>query len=663
MQGEQTVLQAAPRKQNIACDACRTRKVKCVMLPNQEKVRNSLRGQFSGLKLLFIWLHCQTKNYPCTFLVQRETSEKKRQGSVRRRTSDSTYQPGNLTAFYSSTFNALPSRTLSQPLDTVQSFITPPLPSSPPTYPETPTARLLTYLFSPEPPSHLYPESLRGYKALPDYQERHHVRLDDWGEVGVKLQDPAFRREFALDLVEVYFEICHTRNALLVPSRFRSQLLASLPPLSQAPPEATSPSALPQQSVVSPSILAAVLAWGAKFSEHPLIVEDRAADVSGTQRSRLARSLIKKAWEIAEAEKAHTFPTPDNVVACLLLDGLHSHHVNDPDGYRSFWLNCALRHLLHLQASLIINKRSADRSLVEPEQRHGLTYAWWIACLADAFSSLFFRRKPVLEDNDYDIDFYTPDDALIAQSGAEGPDSEKQLSAQAWYAATHTMARCAREMSRQLWRPCVHAEGIPFTVLLSLIREFNTWRIDHLEKVGVPGTQVNWDFLAAVAACGHDATYHIMWVILYQALREYGIREVNEAKRTGNGPTNPSLIAPFTNAEVEVQKEALNAASRIAGLADLLTQSGYLRLDPNVMHFSIYSAGKLLAEFGREEVLMCINGLQQYGVSYDDAFDQAAEIQRIYAASRIEPQPSPQVWDSNATAHNNVSASHHCDTM
>lgn len=77
------------------------------------------------------------------------------------------------------------------------------------------------------------------------------------------------------------------------------------------------------------------------------------------------------------------------------------------------------------------------------------------------------------------------------------------------------------------------------------------------------------------------------------------------------------------------------------------------------MHFSIYAAGKLLAEFGREEVNMCIRGLQQYGVSYEDAFDQAAEIQRMYAASsRVDPTPPP-IWQGVNGAENNQAVGAH----
>jgi hypothetical protein len=81
-------------------------------------------------------------------------------------------------------------------------------------------------------------------------------------------------------------------------------------------------------------------------------------------------------------------------------------------GYRGFWLNCGLRHLLHLQVSRRIsvlnrqslsrripskiNNRSADPGLLEPERRNTMVYAWWMACLADAFGSAYFRRKPML---------------------------------------------------------------------------------------------------------------------------------------------------------------------------------------------------------------------------------------------------------------------------
>jgi hypothetical protein len=53
--------------------------------------------------------------------------------------------------------------------------------------------------------------------------------------------------------------------------------------------------------------------------------------------------------------------------------------------------------------------------------------------------------------------------------------------------------------------------------------------------------------------------------------------------------------------------------------AGVLTSNGYMRLDPNAIHWPIYSAGRLLARLGREEVFNCIDGLNQNGYAYEGA--------------------------------------------
>lgn len=47
---------------------------------------------------------------------------------------------------------------------------------------------------------------------------------------------------------------------------------------------------------------------------------------------------------------------------------------------------------------LQINNQSVvpNPSFIEPERRHMMVFAWWMACLADAYSALYFRRKPIL---------------------------------------------------------------------------------------------------------------------------------------------------------------------------------------------------------------------------------------------------------------------------
>jgi hypothetical protein len=61
------------RRQNVACDACRARKVKCVRMPMAEKVSSRVfRVCRRGADLIDITLqceHCRSKGTPCTYVV------------------------------------------------------------------------------------------------------------------------------------------------------------------------------------------------------------------------------------------------------------------------------------------------------------------------------------------------------------------------------------------------------------------------------------------------------------------------------------------------------------------------------------------------------------------------------------------------------------------
>lgn len=159
---------------------------------------------------------------------------------------------------------------------------------------------------------------------------------------------------------------------LLSPNEFRVRLKAYLRPTSTL-----DPTILP----LPHALLATVIAWGAKFSEHPLLVHDRETNAG---RSRICRILSRRAREVSEGEKIHRLPTYDNVIIALLLEPLQSRecHIewkngpliypcvdnpSDPDGkgfslllirgslsfnvpgFRGFWLNCGVRHLFELQ--------------------------------------------------------------------------------------------------------------------------------------------------------------------------------------------------------------------------------------------------------------------------------------------------------------------------
>jgi hypothetical protein len=73
-------------------------------------------------------------------------------------------------------------------------------------------------------------------------------------------------------------------------------------------------------------ILACVLAWGAKFSEHGIIAKDREECSVGLQgerkRSRLIQMVAVRAQSVAEICKVYRVPSLENVQACLMLNVL-----------------------------------------------------------------------------------------------------------------------------------------------------------------------------------------------------------------------------------------------------------------------------------------------------------------------------------------------------
>jgi hypothetical protein len=56
-----------------------------------------------------------------------------------------------------------------------------------------------------------------------------------------------------------------------------------------------------------------------------------------------------------------------------------------------------------------------------------MIFAWWMACLSDAYGAAYYRRKPQVEDEDYDVDFYTVDPVSTDQEGQTKPDPREHL--------------------------------------------------------------------------------------------------------------------------------------------------------------------------------------------------------------------------------------------
>ncbi|KAE9403961.1 hypothetical protein BT96DRAFT_973381 [Gymnopus androsaceus JB14] len=584
-------LPAPSRKQNSACDNCRTRKVKCHRVPGQEKFQ-----------------HCQSKNFACTHYVQQATSEKKRSSTARR--------PRNISS--SSPTSPVGPSPLSPIADNGVVHSIPPyvLPSGanlplvfkygfyPPITLETPTREVLSYLFAP--PDNVSSDSnLFNSAGL-------NSPYAAWGDQAVKLEDDVFKSELAFDLMEIYFQIVHSRLPLLNPTQFRNRLRMSLSPN----PGSEKP--------LHPALVATVIAWGTKFSEHTLLLADRQCH---NGQSLMSKTLIHRARDLAEALKVHRIPTADHVVIGLLVETLQSQNSDDPSGFHGFWLTAATRHLLELQ----INHKAVAAQISDTESRGTLIFAWWMACICDAYSSLYYRHKPILDDDDYDIDFYTADP--ISSDGAPSP--REQLEFLGYYRAAHSLARTARQMSRQLWRPITDADGIAFETLRTFASKLRIWRDKYLARVGVPKNyNEGWDFVTTVSCFASDAQYHVMWIVLFNALDDYGNREINENDRSGLPPGNLRNRVYIEDAMRRIGEEAVNGALRIAALTSVLTANEYLKLDPAVVEFHIIAAGSLLARLGRPEVSTCIVGLEQYSHSYEEAGDHAQDIRRTYDSVR-----------------------------
>ena len=129
----------------------------------------------------------------------------------------------------------------------------------------------------------------------------------------------------ALDLVEVYFQIVHTRFPLLNPDDFRNRfqlvplyiisfLLLHLNVPSRGETKSSDP--------LHPALVATVIAWGAKFAENTLFVADRQRN--GGAKSLFAIALVDRARELAELLKVHRISTSEHVVIGLLLEPLQS---------------------------------------------------------------------------------------------------------------------------------------------------------------------------------------------------------------------------------------------------------------------------------------------------------------------------------------------------
>lgn len=118
----------------------------------------------------------------------------------------------------------------------------------------------------------------------------------------------------AEDLLDTYYSIVHIRFPILDPDEFRARF--------------NDPDAF--TGAIYHPLLAVALAWGARFSDHPIIAADREEITNrrgvdgqdGPGRSRLVQLMIVRAREVAEVNKAFRRASLDNVRLAILMETL-----------------------------------------------------------------------------------------------------------------------------------------------------------------------------------------------------------------------------------------------------------------------------------------------------------------------------------------------------
>ncbi|KZT60086.1 hypothetical protein CALCODRAFT_465982 [Calocera cornea HHB12733] len=643
----QQAFSAPTRKQNTACDGCRARKVKCVHPIGQPKCDHCTLKRMSCTYALFcVSGYSRLANY-ITFrhVIQAATQERKRQKAAQHTKSRATaaspppgqrtphHSPSRRTSFNASTIAIGSPAPTHQSLDSGSSGMIDPAgsrQSSPSSGGTTSTAQLIAWLLAPDgeastPPSQIS-YSWRGGQGRPGSSSEHATA--ELSPVDQLLVDDYMRNEFALDLTETYFQIVHIRIPLLNPDLFRARLRASISTTSLPIPSGYT-TAADTLGPPAPAMLAALMACGAKFSDHHLMQLDR--ETNGG-KSRIQARLLDRAMEIAEAEKVYRTATLENITLAMILEGMDPLTLGLPErpyGPSGFWLKVAVDHLF----ALGYNKDSVVSGISDVETKGRAYFAWWITYLTDAYSSAFFRRKPALSDYDHS---HAPPVAIDTTQYSD--HSEFAI----WLSAVYDLAVAARKLSVTALSARAQTGGIVAAELREVATLLYRWRDNHLVRVGVPTTlQVDWDYLKAITCCVSDANYHVMWIIANHAILDFGIHEPAVSSAQPDIPVaDGDATQSIEDLKREIAYEALHAATRISALTSLLTTHGYLRLDYNVLHYAIYAAGLTLAREGAPEAMTCISGLRQYSSAYPDAGPEADYLASLFAQTTIGQQRS-----------------------
>ncbi|WWD09924.1 hypothetical protein V865_008054 [Kwoniella europaea PYCC6329] len=652
------------RKQNLACDSCRRRKVRCLRTDKTQICQQcNNKGEECTNNYIDSLAQSKTKksrkssnedvsstakkrikgNQPDesqsqiskddthvmniqedgagrrdsthSTLSKYEIGETSRQGSLsmmRNNSMESLHIPSQL-----SSVQAIPSSLPEQPpfnLFPIKLYSTEmPLPVTS----EASQQAMLRYLFSPA----AITTSEHGYDDLSSISLCREGQSDLWEEQDGKVwyEEPSdahkslneeSMKDLIDDLIETFFSIVQPRYTMLDSTIFKARY--------------ASPSTHPL-GAISHTFLAIVLTYGARFSDHPIIQSDREEcssrdgdSLKARQRSRLVGLMVIRARAIAEHSRIYRIPSLENANSCLFLEHLLGR-------YQATWISAGVKHIF----SMGLNSSLEWSKIQDPQVRHESLNIVWITRMSESSRAALYRLQPSLSTQDFDID---PVQHAMLSEGAPiivplGGTEHNIVDQATWFQIHRTICSITYTLAKSLWVPSVTAHGIPFKVLRDFIHSSSIWRDKYLSSIGIPTIWPdNWDFLQAINTCTCDCYYHDLWLIVHKAIQDFGIKE--EKSNDINGISRDRF--EIDNIKRRIKEEAEHAALRIAALTGVLTENGYLKLDPLIINHPIYAAGEYLAALGRSEYLICVAGLRQYAIIYPSLWDQADKLDSIY---------------------------------
>ncbi|KLT46287.1 hypothetical protein CC85DRAFT_59374 [Cutaneotrichosporon oleaginosum] len=459
-------------------------------------------------------------------------------------------------------------------------------------------ADLLRYLFSPTPVLHhdwRYSDAASleqaRLKACDLWEEQNGAVWEETpsaAHLGLWAAGEVELERVAQDLIDTFFQVVHSRLPILEEPEFRTLYLD---------PDAA------MGGPLSPALLAVVLAFGARFTEHATFVADR-EEISGREgdpgRSRMTQLLVIRAREIVEASKAFRVATLVNAQTLMILEGLLGQSVILKKQYRASYLSLAARHLDSLREPILHTTPVRDEKL-----RTRLAMQ-----MVSSFEGAFFRL-PELVVND-----------MVPLVSASTSDEE------VWLSAARAGASICTKLCGELWAPRTSASGIPLNTLRDFVHDHSSWRDLYLSKLGLPVPwPEHWSALTTVRIMSTDVFYHALWLVAERAMSDFGIQESGEETMRG--------MFAFEAQQVRerLKREAMHSAMRIAMLSALATEQGYLRVDPLVLYRPIYDGGMYLARQGRDDCLGCVAGLRLYATAYPQMWELARDIESAFLAT------------------------------